>query len=262
MIIKEKNSVQKKQEKKIIMVSIFFLSIIVWLCTEPINKIAQFGFWENSVKHLIAKIHHEDTNEYLFHRNNAIYLAKMYPDNKKAAIVEMDKAIATAPSIASESDVEKLYLDRAQINYFLGNYEQSLSDYMRAKDYISFTDYLPVALMFANRGNYKHAQYYCGKILNLDINAFSGFICTSYLYEKAGLPEASLKIWDFVITSEKYKAKAHVAKAYIKKRMGDEAGYEQEIANAKKINRAVDISDYVNNALHPKVLLLNPTKIK
>ena len=28
------------------------------------------------------------------------------------------------------------------------------------------------------------------------------------------------------------------------------------------VNRSVDINDYIDNALHPKALLLNPTKIK
>lgn len=262
MIIKEKTSAQKKKERTSFAIVITLLVTVCWLCHKPLAKVAQIGLWGNEASYQIAKMKHEDVNEYLFHRNNAIFLAKMHPEDKKSAIIEMDRAIETVPSSTDENNIDKLYLDRAHINYYLGNYEESLSDYMKAKDSITLLDYLPIGLMFANRGNFQHANYYCNKILNMDVNAFSGYACLSFMYEKADMPQAALKVWDYFIASGTNKAKAYVAKAYVKKRMGDNDGFEHEIANAKKINRAVDDSDYIEEALHPKMLNLNTTKIK
>ena len=107
---------------------------VVWLCTPPGNKFAQICFYGNNTQFLIAKMTKpkSDLNEWIFHRNNAIYLTQM--ERKSASLREMDNAIKTLPSYASESELIKLYSDRANLRMFWGEYKAALDDFLRIND--------------------------------------------------------------------------------------------------------------------------------
>ena len=98
----------KKQNRKddavlLAWIAIIFL-VVVWFVTPPGNKFTQLCFWGNNTKFFFAKmIGTSSSTEYIFHRNNAVYLAKMYP-KKDTALKEMDKAIKTLEDISSQKN--------------------------------------------------------------------------------------------------------------------------------------------------------------
>ena len=109
----------RKQDIKVLTFVIVIFLFVVWLCTPPGNKFAQMCFFGNQTQHFIAKLTNPDeTTEYIFHRNNAMYLIDM--DDKKAALKEMDKAISTLPSYISDNVLYSLYKDRANMKIFYG----------------------------------------------------------------------------------------------------------------------------------------------
>ncbi len=196
-----------------------------------------------------------DATEYLFHRNNAVYLAKMYP-NKKKALDEMNKAIQTFPSYFSDSELKSLYKDRAEIRLMAGDYKGALSDFMNSGD-IQFNDNLKVAMLFKEQGNYREAMSFCNRILEADSTAFAGFACLSDLYSSIGRYDIAIKVWNLSIDRRSNNPKAYVERARVKKKNGDIIGYNQDIAKAKEFSPIIDIDESItNNALHPKMLML------
>ena len=102
----------KKDDMKLLLWIIAGFLFAAWLCTPPGNKFLQMAFWGNNTKFLIAKLtNNYASTEYIFHRNNAVYLAKMY-QKKDKALKEMNKAIETLPSFASETELNTLYKER------------------------------------------------------------------------------------------------------------------------------------------------------
>ena len=102
----------RKDDTKILSWIVFGFLFIAWLCTPPGNKFLQICFWGNNTKMFVEKMmNNSAATEYVFHRNNAVYLAKMY-SNKNSALIEMNKAIETLPSYASDSELKRLYKDR------------------------------------------------------------------------------------------------------------------------------------------------------
>ena len=256
MIINMQKS--RKNDAKIIAWIIIGFLFVAWLCTPPGNKFLQVCFWGNNTKLFIAKLTNKDAaTEYIFHRNNAIYLAKMYPNDKKKALIEIDRAIRTIPTYAPEADLYALYKDRAYINLFLGNYRASLSDFINSKN-ITFNDNLTVAMLFKEVGNYKEAQKYCNEILNYDSTAYAGFACLADLYTNVGKPEVAIRIWDLAIDRRPNNPRAYADRANIKKSIGDFAGYESDLKKAKEYSPTINLTESITyDALHPKVLILS-----
>ena len=95
----------RRDDTKILVSIIVAFLLVAWFCSPPGNKFLQICFWGDNVKYAIAKIvKPSSTNEYLHHRNNAVYLAKMYP-TKDDALKEMNKACI---KIGVDVDEERL----------------------------------------------------------------------------------------------------------------------------------------------------------
>ncbi len=247
----------KNDDVKFVTILILGFLFVAWCCTPPVNKFLQMCFWGNNTQMFIAQLMHKDTTEYIFHRNNAIYLAKMYPKEKKHALKEMDKAIATIPTFEKEEKLKALYRERADINMYYGNYKQALSDYINS-DSIEFNDYLKMAMLYKTVGNYKEALSYCNAILNTDSSAYAGFACLADLYESANHPEISLRVWDLAIDRKRNNARAYISRALIKKKLGDNEGYEKDINTAKQYSNGINMEDsLIEETMHPKILLLS-----
>lgn len=255
MITNFKKTSRKEDAKLLAWVICGFL-FVAWLCTPPGNKFLQVCFWGNNTQLFISKLtHNSDAMEYLFHRNNAVYLAKMYP-NKKKALEEMNKAIQTFPSYSSESELKSLYKDRADIRLMAGDYKGALSDFMNSGD-IQFNDNLKVAMLFKEQGNYREAMSYCNRILEVDSTAYAGFACLSNLYTNLGRYDIALKVLDLSIDRRTNNAKAYAERAKVKKLMGDLEGYNKDVAKAKEYSPTINIDESLTyDALHPKILTL------
>lgn len=255
MITNFKKTSRKEDAKLLAWVICGFL-FVAWLCTPPGNKFLQVCFWGNNTQLFISKLtHNSDATEYLFHRNNAVYLAKMYP-NKKKALEEMNKAIQTFPSYSSESELKSLYKDRADIRLMAGDYKGALSDFMNSGD-IQFNDNLKVAMLFKEQGNYREAMSYCNRILEVDSTAYAGFACLSNLYTNLGRYDIALKVLDLSIDRRTNNAKAYAERAKVKKLMGDLEGYNKDVAKAKEYSPTINIDESLTyDALHPKILTL------
>ena len=255
MINNFKTTTRKDDIRLITWIVAIFL-FVTWLCTPPGNKFLQVCFWGNNTKLFISKIFHDsNSTEYLFHRNNAVYLAKMYKD-KKTALKEMDRAIQTLPTYAQESELQSLYRDRAIIRMSACDYSGALSDFMNSGD-ISFTDNLKVALLYKLAGNYKEAMSYCNRIIELDSTAYSGYACIADLYTSLGKHNSALKVWNLAIDRRKNNARAYVDRAKVKKLLGDLEGYEEDIKIAKEYLPSIDIEEsLIEETLHPRILTL------
>lgn len=251
----------KKQSRKddVILLTwvVVILLLVVWFIIPPRNKFTQICFWGNNAKFFFAKmIGTSASTEYIFHRNNAIYLARMNP-KKTIALKEMDKAVQTLPSYASDKELRRLYKDRAEIKLFLGDYKGALNDFVNS-DMITFNDSLKVAMLFKLAGNYKEALSYCNNILNKDNSAYAGFACIADIYTSVGRPDVALKVWDLAIDRNKNNPRAYAGRALIKKAMGDIEGYNNDIKIAKEYSPALNIEDsIIEDALHPKMLILD-----
>lgn len=247
----------RKDDIKLLTWIIMGFLLVAWLCTPPGNKFLQMGLWGNNTKFLIAKLNgNTDTTEYMFHRNNAVYLAKMYP-KKDRALKEMDKAIRTIPTFASEKELQALYYDRANIRLLANDYKGALSDFLSSEE-VSFNDNLKVALLFKEVGNYRKASEYCNRILNTDSTAYSGYACLADLYSSLGRYDVALNIWDLAIDRKKNNPRVYADRALTKKKMGDLAGYEEDFKKAKEYLPTINIEEsIINDTLHPKILTLS-----
>lgn len=255
MITNFKKQSRKDDVKFLVCIILGFL-FLAWFCSPPGNKFVQLCFWVNNTKFFFSKmVKSSQANEYMFHRNNAIYLAKMYPD-RKTALVEMDKAIASLPSYASDAELKSLYKDRAEIKLFLGDQKGALSDFINSGS-ISFNDNLKVAMLFRNAGNYREAMTYCNAMLNQDPAAYAGFACMANIYISVGRPDVALNVWNLAIDRNNSNSRAYADRALVKKSMGDLAGYNEDIKLAKQYSPGIDLeASIIEDALNPKILSL------
>ena len=252
---------QRKNDLQFLAWIIAGFLFVAWLCTPPGNKFLQICFWGNNTRFFIAKLTNNiDTTEYIFHRNNAVYLAKMYK-NKKSALREMDKAISTIPTFVSDNELKSLYKDRAEIRLMAGDYKGALNDYINSGK-IDFTDYLKLAMLFKEFGNYRAAMSYCNAILNVDNTAYAGYACLSELYTSINRPDVALNVWNLAIDRKQNLARAYVDRANVKKQLGDLDGYNKDIAKAKEYSPTIDLEEsIIEETLHPKILTLSIKKL-
>ena len=247
----------RRDDTKILVSIIVAFLLVAWFCSPPGNKFLQICFWGNNVKYAIAKIvKPSSTNEYLHHRNNAVYLAKMYP-TKDEALKEMNKAIDALPKYAPDDELKSLYKDRAEIKLYKGDKKGALDDFIKSGQ-IYFNDYLKVAMLFKSLGKYREAMSYCNSILNQDGSAYAGFACIADIYNSVDRPDLALKAWDLAIDRNSGNPRAYVDRAKIKKAMGDFAGYNDDIKIAKNYSPNIDIeASIIEETLEPKILALN-----
>ncbi len=255
------NKKNRKDDIKLLCLLIFAFIFIIWLCTPPGNKFAQIALYGNNTQLLFAKLTKpsEELNEWLFHRNNAIYFVRM--DNKNSALKEINKAINTYPTYLPEAKLLELYLIRAQIRLCNKDYNAALNDYMRLKS-LSLFDKLRVALLFKESGNNKYAISYCNDILNSDPAAYIGYACIADIYASAGRYDTAVKIYDLLIDRSKNRAKYYAERAEYKKMCGDTEGYIEDLKTAKSISSDLGTNfSIIQEALSPKNLDFEIIKI-
>ena len=247
----------KRNDAKLLLWIIAGFLFVAWLCSPPGNKFLQICFWGNNTKLFISKIMNSDENKlYMFHRNNAVYLAKMFPKDKRKAMQEINKAITLLPSYADDKVLQSLYRDRAYIQMYYGENIGALNDFMHSGE-LQFMDYLPVALLFKENGDYRNALSYCNGILNVDMNAYAGYACLSDIYDSAGRPEIAERIWNLAIDRKSNNPKFYVERSKIRTKLGDEEGASTDLAKAREYIPNIDINQsIVEDTLHHKVLPL------
>lgn len=246
---------EKKNDTKILVGIIIGFIIVVWLCTPPGNKFMQIAFWGNNTQFMIAKMQHKtETSAYKFHRNNAIYNARM--DRKKEALEDMDKAIDSLPAYMPENVLDSLYKDRATLRLFYRDYKGALNDYTKVKS-LDFNDYFKLAMLYKVNGSNKQAAQYCSKIISLDSTAYSGYLCLADVYAGVGRPDAAVNIMSLLIDRVPNRAKYYADRAAYKLQMGDKRGHYEDMEKAKELAPHMDFdTSFVKETLEPKVLTL------
>lgn len=255
MITNFKKQSRKDDIKLLIKVILLFV-FIAWLCTPPGNKFLQVCFWGNNAQYMYAKyIKKDDTNAYLYHRNNAVYLAKM--DFKLRAYDEINKAIAIFPSYLGDNKLEKLYKDKGMIYLYFGDYKEALSSFVKTKP-VTILDFLRMAMLFKTNGNYKLALNNCNEILVTDFNAYAGYACAAEVYAAANKVDVSIRLYDLLISKSPNRAKYYADRANYKKLIYDIDGYNEDMAKAKELSSYTNFeSSITRDILKPKKLDLS-----
>lgn len=260
------NNLKKKTRKDDVLfaikVIVIFL-IVVYVLVPPRNKFQQLCYVGNNIKFFVSKIvNKEQTMEYVFHRNQSVYLAKMYPNNKDVALKELERAFATLPEVAPKQELLRLYKDRAELELFFGGTREALRDYLLAKDMLGYDDLLKVAMLFKEEGNYREAVKYCTRLSELNQKSYAGFACKAELYNSLDRADIALTYWDKAIDKNPNNAYVYVERARVKKNMGDLTGADEDIKLAKEHLSNVD-EDFsmAENAIAPKKLSLEIRRI-
>lgn len=257
----------KQQSRKddillVVKIVIVFL-IIAWFCTPPGNKFWQLCFYGNNVKFFITKLIDKDSaTEYIFYRNQAVYLAKMYPKNKDTALAMMERAIGAISSAAPEREIKLLHKDLAEMKLYFGDRKGALRDYILARDVMSYEDVLKVAMLFKEEGNYREAVRYCNLLFELNQRSYTGYACRAELYNSLGRADIALKQWDSALKTNSKNAYVYIERAKVKKNLGDFLGAEADIKMAKELLPSIDTDFSVaDDAIAPKELKLEIRRI-
>lgn len=247
------NNQNKTKDAIALSVIVVIVLFVIWMIFSPGDRFAQFSLIGNKIKLCWAKnIQKEDVEEWKFHRNNAICLAKM--NNKTGALREMDLAVKTITVSESDYDYYRLYKDRAMVRLYFKDYSGALNDYLRLPN-LSMFDKLKVAMLLKKADNNKEAAKYCNEILNTDMTAYAGYACLANVYANVGKYESSVKIYDLLISRTTKNPVYFLDRAEYKKLAGDFQGYEEDLATAKSITNMVKIdSNLLENAINPKTI--------
>ncbi len=254
-MITDYNKRNRKDDIKLLCLIIVGILFAIWLCTPPGDKFAQIGFYGSRLHFAIAKLTKtsDELNEWKFHRNNAIYLARM---NNKIALREMDKAIQTYPTNLPDGKLISLYRERAQIRMFYGEHKGALDDYLRLPN-PSILDKFKIALLYKQNGNNAEALTYCNSIINTDLTSYVGYACLADVYAGVGRYEVSVKVFDLLIDKTKNRARYYADRAMYKKLAGDIEGSDADMAKAKELSPTIsEKSTIIDETLNPKVLTL------
>ena len=245
------------EDTKIIVTLIVTLIFFIWIFMPPLNKILQIMSWGNNIYYYFAKTFNASSvQEYIYHKNNAIYLAKMYPEGSSKALAEINKAIDTAPKYIPKAEMDTLYTDRAKIKLFAGDKKGALSDFMKSEQ-IDFVDKLPVAILLAENKRYRSAMNLCNEILEAESNAFSGYACLAEVYNQIGKTGEAINIYDMVLDRKKNVYWAYIERGKLKLKLNDNASAEKDFAKAKEYAPRISKDDsYFAEALSPKYVVL------
>lgn len=246
----------RKEDLKLLLKVFLFFVVVTWLCTPPGNKLMQVLFWGNNAQYVYAKyVKKDDANAYLFHRNNAIYLAKM--DFREKAYNEINKAIEIYPMYLGEKKLDGLYKDKGLICLYFKDYKEALKYLIRVKS-VNILDNLRMAMLFKVNGNYKYALSYCNEIFAVDYNAYAGYACVADIYATAGKPGTSVRLFDLLISKYPKRAKYYADRAFYKKMLYDIDGYNEDMAKAKELSTFANFeSSITRDILEPKRLDLS-----
>lgn len=261
MITNFNSDKKKKDDIKLLLLVCMIIVVVVWLIAPPRNKFMQLCYVCKNAQYLIEKTFNPNVaNEWVLHRNNAVYQALM--DNKLEAMKEMDRAFVTMPSYVSETKLSALYKDRATLKIFYKDYKGALDDYARVKTKLDLTDRLKVALLYKMNGNRKYALSYCNSILDVDPTAYAGYACIADIYSSAGRPDTAVKVYDLLIDRAPNKAVYYVDRAKYKQESGDIEGYGHDLNKAKQIAPGMEVSpsSIIEDTISPRKLTLQIVK--
>lgn len=253
----KKNVISKKDDTKFLISIILIFAFVIWLFAPPGNKFLQIQYFLDNIKYQFEN-HSQNSkmNEYMHLRNNAIYIAKLYPKQPKRALYLIDKSIASVPDFMVENELPKLYKDRAYIKLFLGDKKGALADFLKSSNY-DFNDNFTIAILLTDMKKYKLASKYCDNILQFDINAFYGYACLSYVYESAGYLQTAISLYDISIDRKPNNAKAYLERARLKQKTGDIDGYNADIKKAQEYSNFIDLnSSLIKDAIGTEELHL------
>jgi len=243
-----------KDDKKFVYFIILIVLINVWFFSAPTKRMAYIEMFFNNIRYQQAKASHDSSyEEYMYHRNNAIYLIKLKNSRRTLhAIKEMDKAIATVPDYVTPSVVQNLYRDRGYIKLYAGDKKGALEDLLLSGD-LNMNDNLKVAVILTDHQAYGMARKYCQNILQENNTAILGYVCLSYVYERAGKTNSARKIYDYAIENKKpSNPKLYVERALFKQRINDFKGFDEDIAIAKKLSPSINIkTSMIEEAVKP-----------
>ncbi len=238
----------KKDKNLLIIVAVF---LVIFFIMPPHDKIAQVSYVFNNLKLLMCNY---ETEAYIFHRNNAVYLTRM--DNPRLAVKEMNKAIETLPSSAESYVLNQMYDDRARLKMSYGDYKGALDDFLKIPTH-RITDYLTIAMLLKEVNKLPLAVSYCNKIIELDIKAYAGYACIADVYASVGKYEAAVMIYDLLIDRSSNKAKYYADRGMYKEKLGDKEGAQKDYEKAKELSPFVDFKSSITyDAIHPKKLEL------
>ena len=206
---------------------------MIWLFFPNNNSFIKLSYLFDNIVYQCARITHANVKPgFIHHRNNAISLAKAYPKKASRSLKEMDKAIKTTPT--GSAYVKKLHRERALIKLYYGDKAGALEDYKLA-DELKAEDTLRVGILLADASKFSEAAGYCEKIINYNDEVVSGYICLSYVYEKAGYMDAAIHIYDLLAGLKPDNYMVYKERALLKQRMGDTDGAEEDFKKAKEI---------------------------
>ena len=251
MLNKTVGKTPRKNDIKLLCLLIGVFIFIVWLCTPPGNKFAQMCLWGNNTKFVIAKLTQssDDINEWKFYRNNAVYLADM--GMKKKSISEFKKALATVPTYISDSELQNLYSDGARLFLFFKEYKNALGLLVKIEK-PDIKDMFKIALLYKEIGNLKKAVSYCNSIINMDNNAYIGYVCLADMYATAKKYNTSVKIYDLLILNKGNRANYYSERAQFKRLAGDIKGCNEDLAKARNLYWYKDeYPPIINETLNP-----------
>jgi len=237
----------------------FILAFIfmVWLFWPHNNSFIRLSYWSYDLLYNVSKLFNIPiTDEAMYNRNCAVYLAKIYPKNPEKSLKTMSKAIAVASKNKAEIELENFYKDLAIIKLYYGDKAGALESFEKVNETIEDPiDNIRAAILLAEEKRYEDAISYCKNILVTGKDKSSlGYVCMAYVYEKTGEPEAALNVYDWIIARSSREAYLYVERANLEKRMGDIEAYQKDINTVKKINPDVDIESIavIDNALNFK----------
>ena len=239
------------KDKRNLVCAILIVFIAVYLSVPPYNKIAQIGYAFNNIIYMLRS---KDTDAYIYHRNNAIYLVRM--SNEKGAMAEMDKSIASFPVSEYDNSLSDLYRDRAKMRIYYRDYKGALNDLLKI-DSPSMNDNLAIAMLLKELGKRKLAVSYCNKIIDIDLKAYAGYACIADIYGSIGKYDASVMIYDLLIDRSPNKPRYYMDRALYKEKAGDKSGAEQDYKKAQELSSNISKTDLITyTIIHPKRLEL------
>ena len=240
----------KKNQKINAIISVIIIVVVFWLLTPPVNKFVQLCYWGSNVYMTVSKIFgNENSKEYVFRRNNAVYLAKM--NDMKASIVEINKAIDLVPNYASSNEMDEFFKDRARIYLIAKRYDDALSDYTRCAN-LDIFDSVRVAMLFKKKGNLKYAGKYCNNVISENPDLYLGYACLADVYSAANRDDVSIRLMDLLLDKTSNRAQYYLDRAYYKYRVGDTAGAYQDELAAEKLSPNYKRVPIMEQVLDPK----------
>lgn len=255
-MIENFNDKKKKRDDAIVLTGILLtLCFIVFMVIPPYDKVAQLGYTFNNLKYTCSGKLKAQYDDAVFHRNQAIYLARM--NSKHQSLKYMNKAIVLASGSATEEQLKSMYRDSAYIKLYFSDYKGALSDYLKS-GHPAFNDRLTIAQLFKVNGNNSQAMTYCNSIINTDVKAYAGYACLADLYASSGKYDASIRIYDLYIDRAGTKPRALADRAYYKNMNGDIDGANNDLKAAQDLSPNItDKITILEDALKPKYLKLS-----